>query len=102
MQERTERHLVGISLPYDIRMPHRQVNRPVLVDRSGQLMQNAVPHVDGIIQAVNRHRRTILVGEIFKDALSAETGLRILSDRLRRYRFVDSAAAHRRERVHIS
>ena len=64
-------------------MARAQIYGLARIDPIGDIVEHAVAQIDGIVQTDQAARRSVLMGEILKYPLSADTGIGVFTDRHR-------------------
>ena len=72
-------------MPDEIDVAHRHIDWLPLDNLPGNVMQDAVAHVDGVIQPVELSWRFELFGEILEHAFAPDAGLGIFAGRIGRH-----------------
>ena len=93
---------VRVALPDRVHLRHRDVDRLAAVDLLGDVEQDAVPKVRGVVQPHEQDARAVLRRHVLEHPLPPEAGLRVLADGSRRSRLVGSCARDRHEGIHVA
>ena len=84
--QRAQRLSVGVALPDDVDVAHRQVDRLAGSTLLRHVEQHAVAHVDRVVQADEPAGRAVRAREVLEHALAADAGVGVLAGRRRRRR----------------
>ena len=98
--EAAQRHGVGVALPDDVDMAHGEVDGLPVAHLGGDVVQDAVAHVDCVVEADDAAGGAEAGGEMLEHALAAGAGVGIVARRRDRRRLLGGAAAvHGHERI---
>jgi len=73
----------GVSLPNAVEPSHVHVDRLAQKDLPGQVVQNSITQVDGIVQAEQTDGGVEVAAVVFENPFASETRLRVFSARFR-------------------
>ena len=79
VRQAAQRDRVGVALPDDVDMAHGEVDRLAVAHLAADVVQHAVAHVDGVVQAEQAAGRAVLGREILEHALAADAGLGVVA-----------------------
>ena len=100
--ERTQCVRVGIALPNGVEGLHTQIDRLPATDFPGNIRQNAVTQIGGVIQPVEEAAGVVFMGILFKHSFPAEAGLRIFSNWIQCIRLHRPRRRYWQQRVQVS
>ena len=93
---------VRVALPDRVHTRHRDVDGLAAVDLLGDVEQDAVAKIRGVVQPREQDARAVPGRHELEDPLPAEAGLSVLADGCRRSSLVGSTARNRHERIHVA
>ncbi|MNC90824.1 hypothetical protein D3C83_69740 [compost metagenome] len=102
MFQKLQRDAVGIALPDDVAVTHRERNRLILHDIRRDIGEDAVAQGVRVVEPDDRDPRAPCFRKVLKDALPAEARRRILTDRARGIVFRTASAIDGDERIDVS
>src|ERR1051326_4728944 len=79
MAQAAQRQRIGVALPDYVDMAHGDVDRLIVAHLAGDVEQNAVAHVDCVIQPEQPAGRAISLRKIVEHALTADARTRIVA-----------------------
>src|SRR5207249_9015932 len=100
--QQLESRTVGVALPYDVHVSHRQGHRLPAHDTFDEIAEHPISQIDGVIQAYDRDACAPRRGVKLEDALATEARRGILADRRRFGSFARATTGDGNERIHVA
>src|SRR5437870_4788223 len=98
MWQQLERRAIGVTLPDDVHVAHRQRQTRAAEYPLGDVHEDAVSEIDRVVQSRNGDARPPIRRKVLEHPLAAEARRGILAHGPRLESFGGAAAAHRYQR----
>src|SRR6059058_3572870 len=90
--ERPQHHAIGIALPDHVDMAGRKIDRRAGEHTRGHVVEDAVAHIDCVVEADDAARRSALARKILEHGLARDAGIGVSARRRYRRRCLGCAA----------
>ena len=102
MAQRAQDAFIGVALPDAVEMPHGQIDDVAVINFLGDVVQYAVPEINGVVQPDQGHRRAVAAGLVFEEPFARKTGTGVFAEWFGRGRLGGTAAIHGHQRIHAA